>query len=160
MQPRPLSTEPLNSDPRYVRDKETGLVYHRLEYRVLYADTDRSGVVYHANYFRYFEVGRATLLRDASYPYRVVEESGFVYPIYQLGCEFFDPLRYDDAIWVHTRFRMLERVRVGFEYAITHVGSTDIVCTGFTLHCATNGKGQPVGVDPMTVQVYETFPKQ
>ncbi len=160
MRPRPLRTEALKSDPRYVRDTGTGLVYHRREYQVLYADTDRSGVVYHASYFRYFEVGRATLLRDASYPYRLVEESGFLYPIYQLGCDFYAPLRYDDAIWVHTRFRMLEHVRVGFDYVITQVGSTEVGCTGFTLHCATNRKGQPVGVDPMTVRVYETFPKQ
>jgi acyl-CoA thioester hydrolase len=160
MRPRPLRTEPLANDPRYVRDGGTGLVYHRLEHRVIYADTDRSGVVYHANYFRYFEVGRATLLRDAKFPYRVVEESGFVYPIYKLGCDFHAALHYDDAMWVHTRFRMLEGVRVGFDYAITHVGAADVVCTGFTLHCATNGKGQPVAVDPMTVQVYESFPKQ
>jgi acyl-CoA thioester hydrolase len=159
MQPRPMRTEPLPEDPRYVRDAETGLVWHRAAYRVLYADTDRSGVVYHANYFRYFEVGRTTLLRDADHPYRAVEDSGFVYPIYQLGCDFHLPLRYDDAIWVHTRFKMVEHVRVGFVYAITRVDSPDVACSGFTLHCATNTKGQPIAVDAMTIRVYESFPK-
>ena len=53
--------------------------------RTLYADTDRSTVVYHANYLRYFEFGRASLMRDAAYPYREIEESGYVYPIIDLG---------------------------------------------------------------------------
>ena len=91
MRPRPLNGEPLESDARYVRDVESGLVWHRTSYRVLYADTDRSGVVYHLNYLRYFEVGRTTLLRDANFPYREVEESGFVYPVVELGVRFHRP---------------------------------------------------------------------
>ena len=59
MRPKPFRPEPLDP-PRsdYVRDAATGLVWHRASYRSLYVDTDRSQVVYHANYLRYFEVGR------------------------------------------------------------------------------------------------------
>ena len=46
----------------------TARIWHRCETRVLYADTDRSGLVYHSNYFRFFELGRATLMRDTPYP--------------------------------------------------------------------------------------------
>jgi acyl-CoA thioester hydrolase len=85
MRPKPLVPEILDGDQRYVRDRQGGLVWHRCKSRILYADTDRSQVVYHGNYLRYFELGRATLMRDAAYPYREVEESGFVYPIIEVG---------------------------------------------------------------------------
>jgi acyl-CoA thioester hydrolase len=159
MRPAPFCPEPFADDPRYVRDTTTGLVWHRVEHRVLYADTDRSGVVYHANYFRYFELGRATLLRDAAFPYRAVEDSGYVYPIFELGLKLLKALQYDDPMWVHTRFRELGRVRVGFDYVITAFDTGALVCEGFTRHCATNSKGSPVAVDPMTIQVHERFPK-
>jgi acyl-CoA thioester hydrolase len=159
VRPPPFQTTPLESDPRYARDATTGIVWHRVNHRVLYGDTDRSQVVYHANYFRYFELGRASLLRDANFPYRAVEESGFVYPIFQCGLDFFKPLFYDDPMWVHSRFRELEGVRVSFEYTITHLESGQLICRGFTRHCATNVRGVPVAVDPMTTAVRAAFPK-
>ena len=81
MRPEPFVPEILESDNRYVRNKTDGLVWHQCRNRTLYADTDRSRVVYHANYLRYFEFGRASLMRDTAYSYREIEESGYVYPI-------------------------------------------------------------------------------
>jgi acyl-CoA thioester hydrolase len=142
-----------------VRDKSTGKVWHRCQMRTLYVDTDRSQVVYHANYLRYFEFGRATLMRDTAYPYREVEKSGFVYPIIKIDVDYFRPLYYDDAMFIHTRPSTLERVRLQFDYVITHQESGDIVCKGFTRHCAVNGSGTPVEIDPKTVRIWEIFPK-
>ncbi|WP_373499580.1 acyl-CoA thioesterase [Desulfococcus sp.] len=158
MKPRPFVPEPLAADPRYVRDRTQGLVWHQCPYRTLYADTDRSGVVYHANYLRYFEVGRTTLMRDAAYPYREIEESGFVYPIIQVGVDYFSSLRYDDLMVVHTRPGNLERVKLCFDYLITHGDTGEIVCRGFTRHCATNRAGIPVGVDARTLSLWDRFP--
>ena len=159
MRPTLFLPEPLNGDIPYVRDKTTGLVWHYCLLRTLYADIDRSRVVYHANYLRYFEFGRATLMRDAAYPYREIEESGFIYPVISTGIDYFRPLHYDDAMRIHTRPAQLERVKLRFDYIITHESSGDIVCIGFTRHCAVNGKGIPVGVDPKTVHLWEIFPK-
>ncbi|MBR9981043.1 MAG: acyl-CoA thioesterase [Desulfatitalea sp.] len=161
MRPKPFVPQALNGqkqDP-YVRDATTGLVWHRCTLRTLYADTDRSKVVYHANYLRYFEFGRASLMREAAYPYREIEDSGFVYPIISTGIDFFRPLHYDDAMLVHTRPGPMERVKLRFDYIITHQESGDIVCIGFTRHCAVNAKGTPVAIDPKTVRLWEIFPK-
>ena len=158
MQPKPFRPKPYGDDERYVRDGTTGHVWHRCGNRILYADTDRSSVVYHASYFRYFEFGRASLMRDAAYPYREIEESGYVYPIIDLGVSFHWPLHYDDPIWVHTRPAELERVRLRFDYAITHAESGRLICLGFTRHCALNAAGKPVAVDPKTVRLWRTFP--
>jgi len=148
-----------DKDERYVRDSAGGLVWHRVFHRVLFADTDRTGAVYHANYFRFFELGRSSLLRDAGFPLRKVEASGFVYPIFQVGLDFFRPMDYDDPIWIHTRFRDLHGVKVDFDYLVTHAETKHVLCRGFTRHCATNLKGRPVGVDPATAQIFRDFPR-
>jgi len=75
MKPKPFKPETYNKDERYVRDVNTGLIWHRSQYRTLYIDTDRSAVVYHSNYLRYFEVGRTTLMRDIAYPYKEIEKA-------------------------------------------------------------------------------------
>lgn len=127
--------------------------------RTLYADTDRSQVVYHANYLRYFEYGRASLMRHAAYSYRRIEESGFIYPIISTGLDYYRPLHYDDAMLIHTRPGKLERVKLQFDYIITHQKSGEIVCIGFTKHCSVNGSGIPVAVDPKTLQLWKNFPR-
>ena len=159
MRPKPFIPKIESSSDHYVRDETTGIVWHRCSHRTLYADTDRSEVVYHSNYLRYFELGRTSLMRDVAYPYREIEDSGYVYPIIDLGISFYKPLYYDDPMWIHTRPLELERVRLKFDYIITHLESGEIVCKGFTRHCALNTSGRPVAVDEKTVQLWKTFPK-
>jgi len=158
MRPKPFVPEIFNNDQHYVRDLTTGLIWYRCEYRTLYADTDRSTVVYHANYLRYFEFGRTSLMRDVAYAYKEIEESGFVYPIIDLGINFYQPLYYDDLMYIYTRPTNLERVRLQFDYIITHAEKGHLVCVGFTKHCALNSAGTPVAVDPKTVHLWKTFP--
>lgn len=159
MRPLPFRPVAWGDDERLVRDETTGLVWHRARHRVLYADTDRSGIVYHANYLRYFELGRASIMRDLAFPYAQVEANGFVYPVVDLAMRFVKPLRYDDPMWVHTRPDRLQRVRVRFEYVITHAETDDLICTGHTLHCALNERGTVVGVDPITEAMWRDFPR-
>jgi acyl-CoA thioester hydrolase len=158
MRPKEFHPVPRPGDERFVVDESDGVVWHRCHHRSLYADTDRSGVVYHANYLRYFEQGRATLMRDVGYPYREVEDNGFVYPVVELGMTFHRPLHYDSPMWIHTRPGLLERVRVAFDYVITHAESGELVCKGFTRHCALNRKNVPVAVDPITARAWKSFP--
>jgi acyl-CoA thioester hydrolase len=159
LKPKPFIPEAIDNNNIYMRDKTTGLVWHRCEYRTLYADTDRSQVVYHANYLRYFEHGRASLMRDSAYPYREIEECGYVYPIIDLGITFHFPLYYDDRMFIHTRPVELERVRLRFDYIITHADNYALICSGHTRHCALNLTGTPVAVDPKTVELWKTFPQ-
>lgn len=159
MKPKPFIPEQYNSDGHFVRDRVSGQVWHRCQHRTLYADTDRSEVVYHSNYLRYFELGRASLMRDVAYPYREIEDSGFVYPIIDLGITFYKPLYYDDLIWIHTRPIELERVKLKFDYLITHADTGELICRGFTRHCALNKAGMPVAVDAKTVHLWKTFPQ-
>jgi acyl-CoA thioester hydrolase len=159
MKAKPFKPEIYNNDERYVRDRTTGLIWHRSQQRALYADTDRSQMVYHSNYLRYFEFGRTSLMRELAYPYKEIEASGYVYPIFDLGISFDQPLYYDDLMYIYTRPVNLERVRLQFDYVITHAEKGQLICTGFTRHCALNLTGTPVAVDAKTVQLWTSFPK-
>ena len=159
MRPKPFKPVVHNNNENYVRDTVGELVWYRCMNRPLYADTDSSKLVYHANYLRYFELGRASLMRDASYPYKEIEENGYIYPIIELGINYYKSLFYDDPMWIHTRPGELGRVRLQFDYVITHAETNDIVCKGFTRHCALNESRTPVAIDPMTLHLWDTFPK-
>jgi len=158
MRPKPFKPEPTTEGCKgSVRDPVSGLLWHRCEHRPLYADTDRSQVVYHANYLRYFELGRAWLMRDFGFPYAEVEAAGYIYPIVDMRLRFFRPLLYDELMAIHTRPATLERVRVTFDYIITHGETGAIVCKGYTRHCALSESWRPTAVDPHTVRLWEIF---
>jgi acyl-CoA thioester hydrolase len=159
MKPKPFIPESVGNNANYVRNKSDGHVWHSCKMRTLYADTDRSQVVYHGNYLRYFEFGRTSLMRDGAYSYLEVEQSGFLYPIIELGITYHSSLRYDDQLCIQTRPAELERVRIKFDYIITHENTGEIVCIGFTRHCAINTSGTPVGIDEKTYHLWNTFPK-
>jgi acyl-CoA thioester hydrolase len=159
MRPKPFLPEIFNNDVRFVKDRTEGLVWHRCRNRTLYGDTDRSQSVYHANHLRFFEMGRASLMRDSGCSYREIEESGLIYPIIEVGIKYYSPLYYDDVMWIHTHPDKLERVRIQFNYIITHADSNDIVCKGFTRHCAINASGTPVAIDEKTLRIWKAFPR-
>jgi acyl-CoA thioester hydrolase len=156
---RPLPFIPKILDPPcYVQDRRSGTTWHRCEMRTLYVDTDRSQVVYHANYLKYFEFGRASLMREANYPYKKIEESGYIYPIIKTELSYYSPLFYDDLMYIHTRPGKIEMVKLQFEYLITKAETGEICCTGFTRHCAVNSKNIPVEIDAKTMKLWNEFP--
>lgn len=75
--------------------------------RVRYAETDQMGVVYHGNYFAFFEAGRGEFIRDLGFTYAEMEKQGFFLPIVDVHCKFFRPARYDDLITIRTTLKEL-----------------------------------------------------
>ena len=111
--------------------------------RVRYAETDRMGVVYYANYFVWFEVARADLLRTLGWTYREMEEAGVFLPVIEAQCEFRRPARYDDEVAVQTEGRLCSPVRMEFTYLVTLNGSDAVTARGSTAHAATGPDGRP-----------------
>ena len=83
-----------------------------------YAETDQMGVVYYANYFVWFEVGRTDLLRASGWSYREMEADGFALPVIEAHCEYRQPARYDDELEIRTEGTLLSPVRVRFDYEV------------------------------------------
>lgn len=115
--------------------------------RVRYAETDQMGVVYHANYFVWFEVGRTDLLRGLGWTYREMELSGVRLPVIAAECTYLRPARYDDVIGVRTEGRLLSPVRVEFTYeAVLADGA--VAARGRTEHASVDLDGRPCRLPP------------
>lgn len=86
--------------------------------RVLYADTDKMGIAYHAAYLRYLELARVELIRSTGMPYTELERQGLGLPLTDLAVHYRSPARYDDQMTIHIGLSALSRVRVHFDYRI------------------------------------------
>lgn len=111
--------------------------------RVRYAETDMMGVVYYANFFVWFEVGRADLLRASGWSYREMEAGGIGLPVIEAHCAYRRPARYDDDLEVRTRGALVSPVRVQFEYEVVRTGDGLSLATGRTIHAALDKDGRP-----------------
>jgi acyl-CoA thioester hydrolase len=100
--------------------------------RVRYGETDQMGVVYHANYASYFEVGRTEWLRQFGITYKSMEESGVMLPVVSLTLNYKNSARYDDLIKVKTTLKKLPLASIEFEYELTNQ-KNELVATGNTV---------------------------
>ncbi len=118
---------------------------HRAPYRVIYGDTDRMGVAYHANYLRWFEIGRSELFRSLGMTYRQIEEKGFFLPVSEAFCKYIASAVYDDLIAIETAVDPSVRAGVKFNYRIMGPAPEERpLATGHTLHAFVNDKGRVV----------------
>jgi len=111
--------------------------------RVRYAETDQMGVVYYANYFVWFEVGRTDLLRESGWSYRQMEIDGFSLPVIEAHCIYHASAKYDDDIEVRTTGTMLSPVRVQFTYQLVRIADAATLATGATVHATLDKSGRP-----------------
>jgi len=101
------------------------------------------GVVYYANYFVWFEVGRTDLLRDAGWSYREMELEGIALPVIEAHCEYRQSARYDDELEIRTTGSQLSPVRVAFDYEVVRPSDAATIATGRTIHAALDRDGRP-----------------
>jgi acyl-CoA thioester hydrolase len=111
--------------------------------RVRYAETDKMGVVYYANYFVWFEVARADLLRSLGWTYRDMEHAGVSLPVIEAHCEYHRPARYDDELEVKAEGRLVSPVRMEFRYEVVRREDSIIAASGHTVHAAIDPRGRP-----------------
>jgi acyl-CoA thioester hydrolase len=111
--------------------------------RVRYAETDKMGVVYYANYLVWFEVGRTDLLRHAGWSYREMEAEGYTLPVVEVGCVYRQPARYDDELEVRTSGSLVSPVRLEFRYEVVRLEDQITLATGRTMHASLDRDGRP-----------------
>jgi acyl-CoA thioester hydrolase len=115
----------------------------RTSVRVRYAETDRMGVVYYANYLVWFEVGRTEWLRQTGWSYREMETDGVSLPVIEAHCEYRQSARYDDEIEIVTRASLLTPVRLRFDYDLVRARDQAVTAQGYTVHAALDTRGRP-----------------
>jgi acyl-CoA thioester hydrolase len=107
--------------------------------RVRYAETDQMGVVYHSNYFIWFEIGRVELMRQLGFSYRDMERSdGLFITVVDARCRYKAPARYDDEVIVHTHLKNVRESVVHFGYELARAEDGQLLAEGETTHIVTD----------------------
>lgn len=107
---------------------------HKIEHRVIYADTDAGQVVYYANYFRWFESGRRELFRRLNIDYAELDKRGMIAPVVEAHCNYFSPARYDDVAVIETRISEIKEKSIRFEYRIFRKKDKKLLAEGHTVN--------------------------
>jgi len=109
--------------------------------RVRYAETDQMGVVYHANHFIWFEVGRVELLRQMGFSYRDMEQNdGCFIAVVDARCRYKAPVRYDDEVIVRTRLKNVRESVIHFGYELRRGQDEELLAEGETTHIVTDAQ--------------------
>jgi acyl-CoA thioester hydrolase len=112
------------------------------ELRVIYGDTDQMGVVYYANYLRYFEAGRNEFIRAKGLRYRDFEEAWALrLPVTEASVRYQQPARYDDLLRLETSVEEVRRVSATFAYRLLR-DDGQLLATGRTVHACVDLAGK------------------
>jgi acyl-CoA thioester hydrolase len=103
------------------------MTIHRSTFRARYAETDAMGVVHHAAYLPWLEVGRVDLLRAAGVPYTSIEERGFLIVLSDIHVRYRSPARFDTLVTVETQLILLKTRHLSFGYRVV-MESTGTLC--------------------------------
>ena len=128
-----------------------------IKIRVIYADTDAMGIVYHTNYIRWFEVGRTELFRDMGILYTEVEAAGFNLPMTQVYCHYLLPTRYDDLVMVETEIEYLKRASMKFAYLLWDEKREKLITEGYTVHACTDRDGKIIRIPTVIAEKTRLF---
>ena len=124
--------------------KENLTEFSETTVRVRYAETDQMGVVYHGNYFTWFEVGRVDFCRHLGFEYKQMElqDDSFIV-VADAHCRFKRPARFDDLLLIRTTIISSQRRTVKFGYEVRNSETKELLATGETLHVFCDKLGRP-----------------
>ena len=112
-----------------------------IQVRVRYAETDRMGLLHHANYLVYFEQARTELLRDAGFSYKDLEDQGFLLVLTRVEVRYKLPARYDDLLTIRTFVERATFVRIDHRYEVRR--GEELIAEGATTLACVDRDGRP-----------------
>lgn len=127
---------------------------HENTFRVRYIETDQMGIVYHANYYVWFDMGRTEFLRSLGYDYSSLESQGVLLPVLETHCIYKKPARYDDIITVKTSLSWMKGIRISFKYEVYNE-SGEFIAEGSTVQASVDRSMHPVNLKKVSPEVYE-----
>lgn len=133
---------------------DKALVVSESRLRVRYAETDQMGVVYHSNYFIWFEVGRVELMRQLGVSYREMEQDGCLIAVVDAHCRYKSPARYDDELIVRTHLKNVRESLVHFSYELLRVGEVAVLAEGDTTHIVIDKEMNVVSLPEKYISVF------
>ncbi|MBS4537394.1 acyl-CoA thioesterase [Clostridium sp. D2Q-11] len=129
--------------------------------RARYSETDQMGIIYHANYFNWFEVGRTEFFKNLGYSYKQLEELGILLPVIDVGCKYKISAKYDDEVIIETWIDKMKGVRIEFNYNIIRKSDNALLAEGHTIHAFVDKDLKPVNFkkkyNDLWSKLYETM---
>ena len=110
--------------------------------RVIYADTDAMGVVYHTNYIKWFELGRNEFMRQLGVPCTELGKLGLNLPLIKVSCDYLKFAIYDQLLTIETKFDYIKRASIRFNSRIWDENKENVLVEGYTIHACTNNEGK------------------
>ncbi|BEP29742.1 acyl-CoA thioesterase [Helicovermis profundi] len=114
--------------------------------RTRYEETDKMGVIYHSNYYVYFEVGRAEFFRKLGYSYDRLEKDGIIMPVLETHCLYKKAAYYDDELLIRTRVSMFKGIKIELSYTVIRKNTDEVLAEGKTLHAFVDKTLKPVRI--------------
>lgn len=112
--------------------------WNETKIRVRYAETDAMGVVHHANYLVWFELGRSELCRTKGFSYREMEQDGALLVVAEAYCRYKSPAFYDEELTIRTKVAELKSRTMRFVYEVFRESDQTLLAEGETTHVVTN----------------------
>ena len=125
--------------------------------RVLYADTDAMGVVYHTNYIKWFELGRNEFMRHLGVPYTELGKLGLNLPLIKVSCEYLKFATYDQLLTVETKFDYIKKATVRFNSQIWDENREKLLVEGYTIHACTNNEGKIRRIPKLLIELINKY---
>ena len=127
---------------------------HRYDYQIIFGDTDQMGVVYYANYLRFFEGARAHFIRGLGLSYADIERRGILLPVFEASVKYLKSARYDDVLLVHLSHTHT-RVKIRFEYRVHRQADDAVLALGHTVHVCVGPELRPTRAPDWLLQALE-----
>jgi acyl-CoA thioester hydrolase len=129
------------------------------EIEVRYAETDQMGVVYHANYLVWMELGRTKIIQDLGFSYAEMEKDGIISPVIDIQASYKKPLRYGEIATINTWVEKYDGFRVTYGYEI-FTSSGELAVTGHSQHvCAKKDTFRPISIKKTYPKWHEAYEK-
>src|SRR5271156_2505660 len=136
-------------------DKKSTAAVNETRIRVRYAETDQMGVVYHANHFIWFEVGRVELLRQFGFSYKNMERDDDCFiAVVDAHCLYKAPVHYDDEVIVHTYLKHVREKVIRFGYELRKAETGDLLAEGETTHIVADSRMNPRALPEKYMKVF------
>jgi acyl-CoA thioester hydrolase len=126
--------------------------------RVRYQETDQMGIVHHANYIIWFEIGRTDLCRVAGFPYKEIEKRGLILVVTEVDCRYRAPYHYDDEVLIRTSISEAASRAMTFTYELRDSAGEKLHATGFSKHVWVDLQTRrPTTADADVMKAFEPF---
>jgi len=129
------------------------------EVDVRYAETDQMGVVYHANYLIWMELGRTALIQELGFNYAEMEEDGVISPVLDIQASYKKPIRYGEKAIVSTWIEKYDGLRVTYGYEIMNKAG-ELAVSGYSIHvCVKKESFRPISIKKSLPEWHEAYEK-